>query len=548
MREKLTKFVLSSSLSTYLFSALSAILLTLSFPKFNISVFIFIALIPLFYIVRHFEYNTLKITKIGLIFGVLHFATLLYWIVYTLHKYGNIHWFLGIFILLLLSLYLSIYIVIFLFISSKINAFTEPTFIKAVLVATFFVATEYLRSTLLTGFPWGLIGYPLASFIYILQFADLFGIWGLSFLIILINYHLFYLLFFYQNYRQKSFLLDQVFFLTLYLFLIGYNLYSFDFWKKTLEQRLETKDLLYRVALLQGNIPQELKEAKEIEVSQKAYEKLLFLSLSERPQFIFFPETALPFYFAYDKKETLRFLSVLERVEDEAEWMPVIVFGTFRVASLPPYPKIHNSLLVWKGGELVDLYDKEKLVPFGEYVPLGEYLPFLRRISVVTDIIRPGSSKNLRVELEGKRVSFVPLICFESAFPQILVKRLSQEGEFVFIATNDAWFGKTSAPYQHFQKAVVRAVEGRRYVLQSANTGISGIIDPLGRVRAESLLEREEIVYGDIVLFTEKTFFVKIGYVFPILCLILTGMVIVWILLQRKGDLKSLMLTEFKKS
>lgn len=542
MREKLKRFVLNSSHNVYFFSILSAILLTLSFPKFDLSILIFFAFVPLFFLIREYENNILKIVKIGLIFGISHFVLLLYWIVYTLDKYGNIPWFIGIFLLLILSLYFSIYPTIFLLISAKLRAFSEASFSKGLLVGTLFVSTEYLRSTLLTGFPWGLVGYPLSSFPVMIQFADLLGIWGLSFFVITTNYYLFYTLSFYKSaMNNRPFAVNQFSFLIFFLLIISYNIYSYKWWKEYLTDRHNTGEDILTVALLQGNIPQELKEAREIEISLGVYERLLLESLAYRPQFVFYPETALPFYFAHDKEPTLRFLSVLSGVEREADWELAFVFGTFRVSSLFPHPRIHNSLLVWKKGEVVDLYDKEKLVPFGEYIPLGEYFPFLRRISVVSDIIKPGLSKNLRVDLDGKEVKFVPLICFESAFPQILVKRLRAKGDFVFVATNDAWFGRTSAPYQHFQMAIVRAVESRRYVLQSANTGITGIIDPLGKVRTKSLLEREEIVSGTIMLFDERTFFVEWGHLFPVFCTVFTAVIFLWCLSSdfRRGITKT---------
>ncbi|MCU4137332.1 MAG: Apolipoprotein N-acyltransferase [Thermodesulfobacteria bacterium] len=178
---------------------------------------------------------------------------------------------------------------------------------------------------------------------------------------------------------------------------------------------------------------------------------------------------------------------------------------------------VYNSLIVWDGKDFVDLYDKEKLVPFGEYIPLEKYLFFLKRITVGLGIIKPGISKNLVIPLKDKIIKITPLICFESAFSEILRKRLKENPQFIFIATNDAWFDKTSAPYQHFQMAIVRAVEARKYTIQVANTGITGIIDPMGEIIKQSHLEKEEIVHGKIKPFYEKTFFVKYGNILGIL-------------------------------
>ncbi|MFN4131886.1 MAG: apolipoprotein N-acyltransferase, partial [Caldimicrobium sp.] len=180
---------------------------------------------------------------------------------------------------------------------------------------------------------------------------------------------------------------------------------------------------------------------------------------------------------------------------------------------------VHNSLFAWDGENIGDFYDKEKLVPFGEYIPLAKFFPFLKKISVVSDILRPGISKNLIVKSKELNLIITPLICFESAFPQISIKRVRAGGEVILIATNDAWFGKTSAPYQHFQMAIVRAVEARRYVAQAANTGITGFIDPLGNTLLKSTLEKEAVITENIKPLKSQTLFVKWGYLFPYFCL-----------------------------
>ena len=522
------KFGLKKFFETFGLPLLSALLLSLSFPKFELQILIFFALVPLFFSLKD-EKSSAQIFQKVIFFGVLHYVILLYWIVYTLIKYGQIPLPVSIFLLLLLSAYLSLYWVLFFLLLNFLNLLGHPTFWKGFLASLIFVSIEFLRSVLLTGFPWGLIGYPLTNFPTLLQIADLLGIWGLSLVVFLINYFFYFVFERVGNYQhlRKGFYLDLLFFGVLIGAFLIYGQGSFNLWKRTLETSRE----VLRVSLLQGNIPQELKEARETEISLKTYENLTLQSLKDFPDLIVYPETALPFYFPYEKEPSLKFLATLEKVKAYSEDLkispPAIIFGTFRVSFEKNPPLVHNSLLVWNGKEIEDLYDKEKLVPFGEYVPLAQYFPFLKKISVVSDIIKPGISKNLQFKLKEKKMEVLPLICFESAFPQILVKRLKSGGDLVVIATNDAWFDKTSAPYQHFQMAIVRAVEGRRFVLQAANTGITGIIDPLGRVIKKSDLEREEIVSGEIKLLHKKTPFVKIGYLFPIFSLFVTFLLLI---------------------
>ncbi len=535
MKEKLKKSALKRYLEILSLPFLSALLLSFSFPKFEIPIFIFFALIPLFFSLKD-EKNWASLLKKTLFFGILHYALLLYWIVYTLVKYGHIPFPLALFLLLLLSAYLSFYWVLFFILTNYLNLLKNPTFFKGVFSGLIFVSIEYLRSILFTGFPWGLLGYPLANFPTLLQIADLFGIWGLSFTVFILNYFFYFVFehFGRYNYQNKKFYISLFSFGILMGIILFYGKGSLNYW----EEEIKASREILRVSLLQGNIPQELKQARETELSLKVYENLTLQSLKEKPDLIVFPETALPFYFPYEKEPSLKFLTTLEKVKNLSQTLntlpPSIIFGTFRANFEKNPPLVHNSLLVWNGEEIEDLYDKEKLVPFGEYVPLAKYFPFLKKISVVSDIIKPGISKNLEFKRKERKIKVLPLICFESAFPQILVKRLKLGASLIVITTNDAWFGKTSAPYQHFQMAIVRAVEGRRFVLQAANTGFSGIIDPLGKILKKSDLEREEILTGEIKLLNKKTFFIKGGYLFPIFSLIITFLLILIAVLKEK--------------
>jgi len=491
----------------------SALLLTISFPKWNAWILGFFALVPLFFCFL-FEKKEKNIVFLSFIFGIIHFSTLLYWLLYTLNKFGHLPKIVSIFLLVLLSSYLALYYVFLFYVNFRLRIFKSPTFVKALFFSLTFVGAEFLRSKLLTGFTWGQLGYILTNFSPLLQSAEIWGIWGLSFIAVFINYYLFFFLYwlFFSSFSSANskFLINTVPFFILLVSLVLYGMYRETFWKKTVYQ--EEKSI--KVALLQGNIPQEMKEINEIDYSLRVYRNLTLSSLNHRPDIIFFPETSFPFFFPYEKEPTFRLLKFLDEVKTKTEktkHKPTLIFGTFRLKYKNGSPMVYNSLIVWDGIDFVDLYDKEKLVPFGEYVPLEKFLSFLRRITVGLGIVKPGISKNLIVPLENFNIKITPLICFESAFSEILRKRLRENTQLIFIATNDAWFDKTSAPYQHFQMAIVRAVEARRYTIQVANTGITGIIDPTGRVIKKSSLEREEIIYGEVKPLYKPTLFVNYG-------------------------------------
>jgi apolipoprotein N-acyltransferase len=161
------------------------------------------------------------------------------------------------------------------------------------------------------------------------------------------------------------------------------------------------------------------------------------------------------------------------------------------------------------------------LVPFGEYVPLAPLLGFVNRIArgAIGDFL-PGD-RAVVVRADG--LSPGTGICYEMVFPE-LVRRFPLSGaDLLANVTNDAWFGTSSGPHQHFQMAVLRAVENRRFLVRAANTGISAIVDPRGRVLERTGLEETRVLIGEVRPVRSRTFYTRAGDVFPILCVILTA-------------------------
>jgi apolipoprotein N-acyltransferase len=194
----------------------------------------------------------------------------------------------------------------------------------------------------------------------------------------------------------------------------------------------------------------------------------------------------------------------------------------------------NSAYLAAPSGELAGRYDKIHLVPFGEYVPLGDILS----LGSLGEGIGDFKSGKEAVNLVLPRAKFGVLICFEIIFPDLCRQFVKKGANFLVTITNDAWFGRTSAPYQHFSLAVFRAVENRVYVARAANTGISGIIDPVGRIRKQGGIFREEAISGVIHLSVLKTFYTLHGDVFAWVCsavsLLLVGFLVFPRLLLRK--------------
>jgi apolipoprotein N-acyltransferase len=235
---------------------------------------------------------------------------------------------------------------------------------------------------------------------------------------------------------------------------------------------------------------------------------------------VIWPESSTPFRFEEDLAGAAQ-LRALARAtgvpilfgSDQIDWQ---VRGTSRV----PGRAFNSAFLVRADGSTGGVYRKMHLVPWGEYVPLKDLLFF---VGPLVEAIGTGFAAGTEATLlpvGGRPVSVA--ICYEIIFPD-LVRRFVLEGsELLTTITNDAWFGKTSAPYQHFEQASVRAIEEGRYLVRSANTGVSGIVDPYGRVVQRSQIFQPAVVIGEARLLTGTTIYTRIGDAFAYASAIVT--------------------------
>ncbi|HUU40814.1 MAG TPA: apolipoprotein N-acyltransferase, partial [Desulfatiglandales bacterium] len=441
--------------------------------------------------------------KLGLLTGLFHYLSLIYWIVVVLHHYGNIPFILSLAALLLLSLYLALYIALFALIligfrQSRLSSFWG---------ASIWVSLEYARANLLTGFPWCLLGYTQYSRLSLIQVSDIGGVYIISFVIVLVNLTVYHLLF---NSKSKKSMAIETIFASL---LIGFMLlYGYRNVKEKAYVNLNEKRI--KVAIAQGNIDQSLKWDREFqEKTLEIYEKLSEKSAGFKPQMIIWPETAFPFFFQ-DKS------GLSEKVYQIAKTAnSYILFGS------PAYEQGKDTILYFNrayivsGYGVVDYYDKVHLVPFGEYVPLKKYIPFVQRLVPAAGDFSPGC-KIKPIDAQGFHAGI--LICFESIFPYISRKHALEGAELLVNLTNDAWFGRTSAPYQHLSMAVFRCVENGLPMARAANTGISAFILSSGKIIKKSGLFVEGMLQHEIKLKCNKTFYSQFGDIFAIILMFTT--------------------------
>ncbi|UCH00751.1 MAG: apolipoprotein N-acyltransferase [Deltaproteobacteria bacterium] len=492
-------------------AGLSGLILTASFSPIGLDWIAWISLIPLLVSIK--DKSSIVALRLGLLAGLCHYLTLIYWIVVVLSNYGNISLILSLGVLTLLSLYLALYIAFFALIVIGFKKYGLSPFWGA----SVWVALEYARTHIMTGFPWCLLGYSQYSRLPLIQISEISGVYGISFIIVLVNIVLYKIFFTYNPTERKLMAIE----ITLTFFLVGFILiYGYVNLREKADTNLEGKGL--RAVIIQGNIDQSLKWNPDFQERTLAiYNKLSGKSVDFRPQIIIWPETAVPFFFqdrSYLSKEVFKAAKITNSN---------ILFGS------PAYVKdkddifYYNRAYILSENRVFDHYDKVHLVPFGEYVPLKKYIPFVHRlVPAAGDFssgkeVKPINTPDLRIGV---------LICFEAIFPDISRKFAIQGAELIVNITNDAWFGHTSAPYQHLSMAVFRCIENGLPMARAANTGISAFILANGKIVDKSGLFVRDVLKKEIKLRQNKTFYSQSGDIFAILILIITIIRSLWIL------------------
>ncbi len=424
-------------------SLIAAVLLSFSFASFNLWLLAWCGFVPL---LIGLENKTLRQAfLISFFCGVFFWGLTVYWLIHVT--------LLGQIILVLsLAFYFGFFGCLIHF-SRYLSASRTLFFLP-----TSWVLLEYLRSYLFTGFPWALIGFSQYRNLPIIQIADISGVWGVSFLVLLVNVALY--LFFCRRAGGK-----------ILLILIPFILLSLGYGGFRLSSQADADCVAKRlkVSVVQGNILQDLKwDKRAAAFILDRYQELTVAAAAVAPDLIIWPESSVPGVWGRDDTEFRQVLALARELDT------YLLVGAVAYS----YPDYFNSaLLISRRGVAEKIYSKLHLVPFGEYIPLKNIFPFLETIAPIGDI-RPGQE----FTVFRAPADFGVLICFEDLFPELSREFVKQGAGFLVNITNDAWYKKSSAAYQHFAASVFRAVENRVYLVRAANTGISGFIDPAGRI------------------------------------------------------------------
>lgn len=493
--------------SADLAAAASGLVLALAFPRPELAFLAWGALVPLLLVMQRHPFRS------GFIAGGAFFALVLYWLNVVMVTFGGLPLILSLVAYLLLVAYLALFFAAATWAASRLRA--KAGLAVVLTLPVLWTGLEFLRGWLFSGFPWALLGYSQQGVLTLLQSADLFGVYGLSFLLILSNAVLAAVL---QRlhggggvwpWRSAG----------VTLLLVGAAV-AYGSWR--LGHDLDARDKNLQTTLVQGNIDQSVKWDPAFQRSTIEIYRDLSLAATPAPELIVWPESATPFYYQSGGilADEVRDVAVQRRA--------FLLFGS------PAYERsnlrdryLNSAFLLDPTGAILGRSDKIHLVPFGEYVPLSTFLPFVNKLVVGIGDFSPGTVSPL--PLDGHRLGV--LVCYEAIFPELARDYVQKGSDLLVNVTNDAWYGHTSAPYQHLAMARFRAVENRIWLARAANTGISAFVAPSGRISGATEIFTTTSSSGRVGLGAAPTLYGQIGDSLPLCCL---GLSLVWLVRTRE--------------
>ncbi len=389
-------------------------------------------------------------------------------------------------------------------------AYLEKRLANSLAIIPFiWVTFEWLRSFGPLGFPWANLAITQTKFLPILQIIDTTGSEGVGFWILLLN-TLIYILFRYNNFNKKFISILVIVFLIPWIF----GTLRFQSFEKKQSQNIRN------VSAIQPNINPNQKW--DVQFRDRLYTIMDSLNLeaySYNPDLVLWPEAALP---AYMRVSSLR--NKYESLVDETK-IPLLM-GTVDY-SYELNERLSYNGAIYFGLKDNKIYHKNFLVPFAEYIPLSNHFKILKKLNFGQANFSHGKTFTT---FPIDTVQFGNLICYESSHPFVTRRFMQNGAKFLTIEANDAWLRNSSGVRQHFELAILRAIEQRVGIVRSANTGISGVIQPSGRVDHKVPFGVQEVFKGKVILNDKITFYGTYGSLFSQLCFIITLMQFLWLI------------------
>jgi apolipoprotein N-acyltransferase len=491
-------------------AATSGLALAAAFPKLDLNLLAWVAFVPLLYAVEGerpwmaFQY--------GWIQGFACYIASLYWVVITLHSFAGVRTALALLPLLLLAAVIAIYTA-----SAVWAAAYSALKLGLPIVVTLpiaWTAVEWIRTYFPIGFPWNLLGYAAYRDLQLIQFAEFTGVYGVSALIIFFNAVTYIVLFRVYSRRVQTVSLAVLTILMAVVLVFG----------SLRLNRLATAPAegSLKVAMVQGDIPQSIKwDPKFLASSFDTYTVQTRIGAKHGADLIVWPEAAAAFFFQPEDRYPAAFAEdaayrrkLLELATDTGA---SILFGAPALGVEDGRLGFYNRAYLVSGRNgVVSWYDKIQLVPFGEYVPARRVLGYLvnRVVEGFGDMF-PGRVQTI---FEVKEAKLAVLICYESIFPDLSRREVKRGAEILVNITNDAWYGKSSAPYQLLAMAAMRSVETKVPMVRVANTGVSAVIEPSGMITARTPLFKRGTEIQLVAWRPERTVYTVVGDLFAEIC------------------------------
>lgn len=499
----------------------SGLALALAFPKFDVSLMAWVAFVPFFYAV---EGESLRhVFWWGWLQGLACYVGSLYWVVITLHEFAGVHFVLSLLPMLLLATVVGVYTALALWTGEFIARRLRLPIVLTMPIA--WAAVELVRTYFPIGFPWNLLGETQYRNLALIQFAEFTGTYGISALIIFFNVVVFMIMMRRGARRLQTVSLS---------ILTGVMIAALVFgnWRMH-ELKILKPNGSFRVAMVQGNIPQSVKwDANALAPTFKVYTEQSAQGAKQGADLIVWPEAAATFIFQPDDlypaaaEDDINYRNALLQLAHDIG--KPILFGAPALVTRDKHVIgfANRAYMVSGQGQVAAWYDKIQLVPFGEYVPFRAVLGYFvnRIVHGMGDMI-PGAQQTL-FDINGAKLSV--LICYESIFPD-LARRSVKEGADVMVnITNDAWYGTSSAPYQLLAMSAMRSVETKVPMIRVANTGISAIILNDGSITATTPLFKRGTELEDVGWHPMRTLYTIVGDLFAQICLLLTAIGLIW--------------------
>lgn len=459
-------------------------------PKTDLFFLMYLAFIPLIFI--SLKSSAKQSFLFGLLSGFIFYGSSMYWLPIML-KFNTGAWSAAFFASFLLWLYLSLYWALWSFALNLFRKIYASNFLLCFFAASLWAVLEFVRTYFLTGFPWLLLGHSQYKFTQIIQIAEWCGVYGISFLIILCN-ALFY--FWIVEKRKGAFALVAFFLIAAFS--------VFGAWRTEKFQFYGTEE--FDAVIVQPNIEQDKKWDKNFAAEIWASLHILADEIAEKDADIaIFPESVIPHFIDASSVSYADIKALVKRA------------GVFSILGAPfedaENGGYFNSVFSFEkdAEQFSRRHNKNHLVPFGEFVPFRKLLA--KFVGVLNELgdFEKGSDA---VILSDGKIYAGALICSENFFPNISRRLVLNGAKVLTNHTNDAWFFNTAAPHQHFIMNIFRAVENRKAILVSANTGISGIIEASGRITAQSPVFERGLIKASFLQNDFKTFYTRKGDIF----------------------------------